>query len=92
VVGRHDVDQRVAGTKLGQSSLPLFEVQAEDIEIEPFKGCGIGCTQHDVIDPYNAEGCRHGRLLFKSQPILVASGADGSRRLKAIVGHLFVHH
>jgi hypothetical protein len=46
--------------------LSLFDAQAEDIEVEPFKGCGINRPQHDVIDPNNVEGCRHGRLPFKA--------------------------
>jgi hypothetical protein len=40
------------------------------------KRCGVGCAQHDVIDPNNVEGHWHGRLLFKDQPILIAAGTE----------------
>jgi hypothetical protein len=37
LVCRHDVDQRIPSAKLRQYPLPLFEAQAEDIEIEPLE-------------------------------------------------------
>ena len=61
--------------------MPLFEGQAEGIEIEPLELCRISRTQHDVIDPNNIEGCWHDRLLFKTQLSVVAGGVmfDGAR-------------
>ena len=72
----HDVDQRIPGAKLRQFPLPLFEAQAEDIEIEPLELCGIGRTQHDMIDPDNVEGCWHIRFPFNTHAILIADGAE----------------
>jgi D-isomer specific 2-hydroxyacid dehydrogenase, NAD binding domain len=59
LVGRHDVDQRVAGTKLGQFALSPFKPQAQRIEVEPLERLRIGRAQHDVIDPNNGEGYCH---------------------------------
>ncbi len=51
IVGWHDVDERVAGSKLCQFALPHFQAQAEHIEVDPFQCRRVGRAQHDVIDP-----------------------------------------
>jgi hypothetical protein len=75
------MNQRVSGAKLPQFSLPLFEAQAEDIEIEPLELCRIGRTQHDVIDPNNIKRRWHGGLPFLTQPIVARSVSLGGRGL-----------
>jgi hypothetical protein len=55
----------VAGSKLCQFILPHFEAQAEHIEVEPFQCRWVRRAEHNVIDPNNLEGCRHGKLLFR---------------------------
>ena len=49
LLGRHNVDQRVAGTKLGQFALSLFKPQAQRIEVEPLERPRIGRAQDEEL-------------------------------------------
>jgi hypothetical protein len=64
LVGWHDVDERLAGAKLCQFTLPQFQGQSEHIEVKSLERRRICCAQYDVINPNNLEGCGHGKLLF----------------------------